>query len=78
MIGGLLKVIGGLVVALVLLAVGMAVLGAVFGIAVGLLGLALKLLPFLLVGWVILKLVRSGERRRSIGVHDQRWLDSRR
>ena len=78
MIGGLLKVIGGLVVGLVLLAVVMAVLGAVFGLAIGVLGFALKLLPFLLVGWVILKVVRSGERRRAIGVHDRRWLDSRR
>lgn len=78
MIGGLLKVIGGLVVGLVLLGVAITVLGAVFGMAVGLLGLTLKLLPFLLVGWLVVKVIRSGERRRAIGVHDQRWLDSRR
>jgi len=75
MIGGLLKVIGALVVGIVLLGVGIAALGLLFGVTMGLLGLTLKLLPFLLVGWVIVKLVQSGERRRSLGSSDRRWLD---
>lgn len=78
MIGGLLKVIGGLVVGLVLLGVGIAALGMLFGLTVGILGLAIKLLPLLLVGWVIVKVVQGGERRRAISSADRRWIDSRR
>jgi hypothetical protein len=78
MIGGLLKLIGGVVVGLVLLTVALGVLGAIFGLAIGILGLALKLLPFVLIGWIILKVVRSGDRRRRVSVYDDRWLDSRR
>jgi len=76
MIGGLLKLIGGLVVGVVLLGVVMGALGLVFGLGVALLALALKVLPFLLVGWVVVKLVGGGSKpRSSISAADKRWLD---
>lgn len=75
MIGGLLKLIGGLVVGVVLLGVGIGVLGMVLGLGVALLALTLKVLPFLLVGWVIVKLVGGSKPRSSISAADRRWLD---
>jgi len=76
MIGGLLKVIGGLVVGVVLLGVVVGVLGMVMGLGVALLALALKALPFLLVGWLVLRLVRGDKSRRpAISAADKRWLD---
>jgi hypothetical protein len=35
--------------------------------------------PILLVGWVVVKLVQAGERRRAlpaVSTADQRWLDT--
>ena len=61
-----------------LIAVGLvfAVVGLVFGVVFGTLALLIKAIPFLLVGWVILKLVqRSGSRAR-ISTADEKWLDS--
>ncbi|HET7461802.1 MAG TPA: hypothetical protein VFJ82_11170 [Longimicrobium sp.] len=78
MIGGILKLIGGLVVGVVALGLAIGVLGMVFGVGVALLALTIKLLPILLVGWVVVKLVQGGERRRAISSADQRWLDGRR
>jgi len=76
MIGGLLKLIGGLVVGVVLLGVVMGALGLVFGLGVALLAFTLKVLPFLLVGWVVVKLVGGGSKpRSSISAADKRWLD---
>jgi hypothetical protein len=76
MIGAILGLIGALVVGVVVIGLVLGLLGLVFGLAVGLLGLALKLLPIVLVGWVIVKLVqRAGRRHDALGSSDQRWLD---
>ncbi len=75
MIGGLLKLIGGLVGGVVLLGVVMGALGLALGLGVALLALTLKVLPFLLVGWVVVKLVGGGKPRSSISAADKRWLD---
>lgn len=57
--------------------VAISVIFAVLGMAMGLMGLLLfKVVPLLLVGWVILKLVRRTRRHREISPADQRWLDS--
>lgn len=77
MIGGILKLIGGLVVGVVAIGLAIGVLGMVFGVGVALLALTLKLLPLLLIGWVVVKVVQGGERRRSISSADRRWLDGR-
>lgn len=74
--GAILMVIGALVVAVIGLGIVMALFGMVFGLAVGLLALSLKLLPLVLVGWVIVKLVQSSQRHRALSSSDRRWLDS--
>jgi len=77
MIGAIVGLIGALVVAVVVIGVVLGVLGLVFGLAVGLLALTIKLLPVLLVGWVVVKLVQRADRpRRVLSSADQRWLDS--
>lgn len=54
----------------------LALIGLLFGVAFGTMALLIKVVPFLLVGWVILKLVRRTSTRESIRATDQRWLDS--
>lgn len=77
MIGAILGLIGALVVGVVVIGLVLGLLGLVFGVAVGLLALTVKLLPLLLVGWVIVKLVQRSDRRRgALSAADQRWLDS--
>jgi len=77
MIGAIVGLIGALVVGVVVIAVVLALLGLVFGLAVGLLALAIKLLPIVLIGWVVVKLVQRAERPRGVlSASDQRWLDS--
>jgi hypothetical protein len=49
-------------------------------LAVVAVALAVKVLPFLLIGWVGVKVVQQLERRPAQGMlsqADQRWLDSR-
>ncbi|MFL5540040.1 MAG: hypothetical protein ACJ8J0_13700 [Longimicrobiaceae bacterium] len=73
MIGAIVGLIGALVVGVVLLAL----LGVVLGLVVGLLALAVKVLPIVLIGWVVVKLVQRAERPRGmLSAADQRWLDS--
>jgi hypothetical protein len=73
MIGAIVGLIGALVVGVVLLAL----LGVVVGLVVGLLALAVKVLPIVLIGWVVVKLVQRAERPRGmLSAADQRWLDS--
>lgn len=77
--------IGALVGLLVLGFVGMialvatiAVLGLVFSMVFGAVSFLLfKILPIVVVGWVVLKLVghRCPPRARGISAADQRWLD---
>jgi len=77
MIGAIVGLIGALVVAVVVIGVVLGILGLVFGLAVGLLALTVKLLPILLVGWVVVKLIQRAERPRHVlSASDQRWLDS--
>ena len=77
MIGAIVGLIGALVVGVVVIGLVLALLGVVFGVAVGLLALTLKVLPILLIGWVVVKLVQRAERPRAVlSRSDQRWLDS--
>ena len=71
------------IVAFVVLTVLLAVFGVIFGLAFGFLGLlftlAVKILPIVLVGWLVVKLVQRGERssaRARISAEDRAWLDS--
>jgi hypothetical protein len=76
MIGAIVGLIGALVVGVVVIGLVLALLGVVFDVAMGLLALTVKLLPVLLVGWVVVKLVQRAERPRALSSSDQRWLDS--
>ena len=65
------------VVGLVAVGVVFALVAALFGLAFGAVAMLFKLLPLLLVGYVVFKLVqRSGDPRRRLTGADQRWLDS--
>lgn len=71
------------IVGFVVLTVLLAIFGMVFGLAFGLLGLAItlavKILPLVLVGWLVVKLIQRGERKSDysrIPSSDRRWLDS--
>lgn len=75
--GAILGFIGALVVAVVVIGLVMGALGLVFGLVAGLLALTIKLLPILLVGWVVVKLVQRSSRPKGLSAADQRWLDSR-
>ncbi len=75
MIATLLLLLGIGIAAVILFTVVMAVLGLVFGVVTSVLALAIKVLPLVLAGWVILKLVKRGDSRRGISASDRRWLD---
>jgi hypothetical protein len=83
----MLSALIGLVVAgfaaVIVLTVLLAIFGVVFGLAFGIVGLVLaltfKVLPIVLVGWVVVKLIQRGERRSArstLSSADRRWLDS--
>jgi hypothetical protein len=77
MIGALVGLLVAGVVAVFALLMVMLVFGLVLG-AVGLMiALAVKVVPFLLLGWIGVKLVQRAERPRAgISAADQHWLDS--
>jgi hypothetical protein len=53
-----------------------AVVGVMFSVVFGLVSVLLfKVLPLLIVGWIVYKLVQRSGSRRSLSGADQRWLD---
>lgn len=81
MLSALIGIIVVGIVAFVALTVLLALIGVVFGVAFGLLGLVLtlafKVLPIVVVGWLVVKLVQRAERPRSrISASDRAWLDT--
>jgi hypothetical protein len=65
--------LGGLVlVGMVAAIIGFAVSTA-FGVAAF---VFFQIVPVVLLGWVVLKLVQRGAERRRITMADERWLDS--
>jgi hypothetical protein len=81
MLGALISLLVVGIVAFVVLTVLLAIFGVVFGLAFGLLGLVLalafKVVPVLLVGWLVVKLIQRGERPRSrLSAADRAWLDT--
>jgi hypothetical protein len=61
--------------AVVVISIVLAILGAVFGLAMGLVGILLfKVLPILLVGYLVLRLLSP--KRREISAADREWLES--
>ena len=77
MIGALIGVVLLVVAVAVLGVVALAALGVVIGLAAVLVTLAFKAIPFLLLGWLAVKLIRRAERPRGILTSSDRiWLDS--
>jgi hypothetical protein len=84
MIAGLVALIVAFVAVVVVLAFALAAVGLLIGGVVALVALAFKLAPFLLVGWIALKLGGGGGCRRSLprsprgrmASADDAWLDS--
>jgi hypothetical protein len=62
--------------ALLAVTVVAAMIGLVVSVILGVVGILLfKVLPLLLIGWVIVKLVQRSSRRGSLSAADRRWLD---
>jgi hypothetical protein len=73
------------IVGMVVLTVLLALFGVFFGLAFGLLGmvitLAFKIVPLVLVGWLVVKLIQRAERPSlasgsRVPAADRRWLDT--
>ncbi len=76
MIGTLLTFLAVGLVTLVVAGIVLSILGSVFSIMVGLASfLLLKVAPFLLVGWVVLKVFDKFKGGRTISSSDRRWLE---
>jgi hypothetical protein len=79
MISALVGLVVAGLVGIVVLVMLMAVLGLVLGAVGMMVMLAFKLVPLVLIGWVVVKLVQRSERgayRTPITASDRRWLDS--
>jgi hypothetical protein len=81
MISALVGIFVAGIAALVAITVLLAVVGVVFGLAFGIVGLMIalvfKVLPILLVGWVVVKLIQRSERPRGrLSASDRAWLDT--
>ena len=76
MIGALMGLLVAGVVGLVVLVALLAVVGLVFGVVGLMVALAVKLIPLLLIGWVVVKLIQKTDHPRyRISAADQPWLD---
>ncbi len=76
MIGTLLTFLAVGFVTLVVAGIVLSILGSVFSIMVGLASfLLLKVAPFLLVGWVVLKLIDRRKGADSLSTADRRYLE---
>ena len=85
MLSALVGLIVAGIVGLVVLTVLLAIFGVIFGLAFGLVGmvlaLAFKVLPLVLVGWLVVKLIQRVERPSlasgsRIPDSDRQWLDT--
>ncbi|CAN5797546.1 hypothetical protein BH23GEM3_BH23GEM3_02050 [soil metagenome] len=64
------------IVGLIVFTLVLALIGLAIGVVFGTLALLIKAIPFLLVGWLILKLVQRTSTCESIRATDRKWLDS--
>lgn len=60
MLGGLIKLLAAGFAAVLVLGMLLALVGTVFGLAIGAVALMLKLLPIVLVGYLVVKLIGRG------------------
>ena len=76
MIGTLLTFLAVGLATLIVAGIVLSILGTVLSIGIGLASFLLfKVAPYLLVGWVVLKMVDKFKGGRSISASDRRWLE---
>lgn len=77
MLGSLLTFFVVGLITLVVASVVLAVVGTVFSLTLGLAGFLLfKVAPILLVGWVVVKLIDKGKKKRGeLSDADRKWLE---
>jgi predicted membrane channel-forming protein YqfA (hemolysin III family) len=76
MIGSLITFFAVGLVALVAISVILAVVGTVFSLALGLVSFLLfKVGPFLLLGWLVLKVLERVRRPKALSPSDVEWLE---
>ena len=76
MIGTLLTFFAVGLATLIVAGIVLSILGTVLSIGIGLASFLLfKVAPYLLVGWVVLKMVDKFKGGRSISASDRRWLE---
>jgi hypothetical protein len=79
MIGAFFGLVALAIAAVVVLVLGVALLAVIVALLAAAVALALKLLPFVFIGWLILRFVRRNDApRRRVGISwsDREWLDS--
>jgi biotin transporter BioY len=77
MLAALVGLVVVCVVGVVVLALVFALFAVALGMVFGLLALAVKLLPFVLLAWLVVKVIQSMDRPRGLSAADRRWLDTR-
>ena len=77
MLGSLLTFFLVGLVTLIVAGVVLSVVGMIFGMALGLASFLLfKVAPFLLVGWVVVKLIEKARGGDKLSDADRKWLDA--
>jgi len=79
MIGAFFAIVALAIAAMVVVVLGVALLAVVVALLAAAVALALKLLPFVFIGWLILRFARRNDApRRRVGISwsDREWLDS--
>lgn len=69
---GLVLAVLGVLAVCAVFAIFALLLGTLFAIAL----MALKVLPFVIIGWIALRLLRDTNPHRKLPAADQMWLDS--
>ena len=77
MLGTLLKLLGVGIITVFVIVIVFSVIGAIFSISIGLVSFLLfRVAPFLLVGWVALRVIDKFRGRDALSDADRKWLDS--
>ncbi|SVD34141.1 uncharacterized protein METZ01_LOCUS386995 [marine metagenome] len=76
MLGTLLKLLGVGIITVFVIGIVFSVIGAIFSISIGLVSFLLfRVAPFLLVGWVALRVIDKFRGRDALSDADRKWLD---
>ena len=76
MLGTLLKLLGVGIITVFVIVIVFSVIGAILSISIGLVSFLLfRVAPFLLVGWVALRVIDKFRGRDALSDADRKWLD---